>query len=266
MKRNILGFFISICLLLSITIPSMAVQTDAHYVIDEANLLTNEQQVELENKAQQISEQYQCAVHIVTVEDYTIYNPNSIEAAAETIYHESYSLGYGEEQNGILLLLSMSDRDYDLCAYGTGNTAFTDYGKEQLAQEFLDDFAEDDWYNGFIDYLDISEKYLSLSAEGTPFDVDSESGIGFPAKMAIVILFPTLIAVGVCFYHTKKLDTVQQATSAEKYAAPDGVNVRVSRDIFTHTSRTRVKIEKHDSSSGGTTVNSSGHSHSSGKF
>ena len=89
--------------------------------------------------------------------DYTY--DETIYEAAKTLYQE-YSLGYGEEKSGELLLLSMAERDYTLIAYGYGNTAFTDYGKDKLSEVFLDDFGDDNWYSGLSDYLDKSESML----------------------------------------------------------------------------------------------------------
>lgn len=41
------------------------------------------------------------------------------------------------------MLLSMEYRDYDIMAHGYGNIAFTDYGKEKMAERFLDEFGDD---------------------------------------------------------------------------------------------------------------------------
>ena len=84
--------------------------------------------------------------------------------------YEEYSLGVGAEQDGLLLLLSMEDRDYSLITYGDyGNYAFNDSGREAMTKYFLDDFGEDDWYEGFADYLEWTDVYLKAAEEGEPF-------------------------------------------------------------------------------------------------
>ena len=73
------------------------------------------------------------------------------------------AVGLVDEGGKILADMSvptMAERDYTLIAYGYGNTAFTDYGKDKLSEVFLDDFGDDNWYSGLSDYLDKSESML----------------------------------------------------------------------------------------------------------
>ena len=264
MKQRILGLFFSICLVFSLTVP---VSADASvYVLDQAGILSMEEQADLTEQAREVSETYACGVHIAIVPDYRVY-ASSVEDASEQIYQQ-YGMGYGPGQDGIVLLLSMAERDYDLCAYGTGNSAFTDYGKDALAQTFLDDFGDDYWYDGFMDYIRTSGEYLQMAADGTPFDADTDpnNGMGPLTKFTIVIGIPALIAALICLYFKRGMRSVYQAASAQEYCTPDSLNLTVRTDRYTRTTTTRTKIERDSSSKGGTSVNSDGYSHSSGKF
>ena len=89
------------------------------YVTDSAGLLTDEQRAELEDMAAGISEKYRCGVYIVTTQDYTEFGRGSIESCAEEIY-DRYLIGFGETGDGILFLVSMAERDFDLDAHGSG--------------------------------------------------------------------------------------------------------------------------------------------------
>ena len=134
-----------------------------NYVTDVAGLLSDEQLQTLEQKAQEVSEQYNCGVYAVTVDDYQNYDDSGVFDTAVAVYH-GCNLGEGSDRDGILLLLSMADRDYAMFVYGPfANEAFNSYGQEQLEQVFLDDFADNDWYNGFTDYI---EKLRILHAAG----------------------------------------------------------------------------------------------------
>ena len=118
-----------------------------NYVTDVAGLLSDEQLQTLEQKAQEVSEQYNCGVYAVTVDDYQNYDDSGVFDTAVAVYH-GCNLGEGSDRDGILLLLSMADRDYAMFVYGPfANEAFNSYGQEQLEQVFLDDFADNDWYN-----------------------------------------------------------------------------------------------------------------------
>lgn len=204
-------------------------------------------------------------MYIIVLDDFTGYvYDDTVYEAAKTLYRE-YSLGYGEEKSGELLLLSMEERDYALIAYGYGNTAFTDYGKDKLTEKFLDNFKNDDWCGGFQDYLEKSDSMLQSAREGHPFDVDSNplirlAGIGISLLVGCVAAF--VIAVWVS---DRMMKSVSAKTEAGAYLTAGSVVITGREDYFTHTTETRTKIEK-SSGSGGTTVDSDGFSGKSGKF
>ena len=157
MKKLLLTLLAAVLMVVLFVSPALA--ADLANVTDAAELLTEQQAATLEQMAEEVSERYGCGVYIVTVGDYRDLEDTDVQTCAEDLY-DYFDLGIGEEKNGILLMLSMDDRDYDLCAYGYGHTAFTDYGKNQLARVFLDDFRYDDWFEGFRDYQDEAEEML----------------------------------------------------------------------------------------------------------
>lgn len=269
MKKELFGFCAAICFLLSMACPAFASaailpfnEADIPFdtmVTDNADLLTDAQEEELSARAWALTREHNCAVYIVTLPSL-----EGMEAwEANKYLLETYKMGYGRDQSCAILLLSMEYRDYDIMAHGYGNIAFTDYGKEKMAERFLDEFGDDDWYGGFTEYLDCCEEYLELAREGKPFDVGSDRSpvLG----LAIGILIPLGIAFGVCSVFKAQMKTAKMQEAAQDYIDQDGLVLTAQRDKFTHTTRTKRYIEP-KSSSGGTTVNSSGSSHSSGKF
>lgn len=246
-----------------------AAYAESSYVGDAAQLLTDEQRASLEERCESAALEYGCGIYIVTVENYLGYG-NSVESAAETIYNYS-SLGLGEGRNGIMLLLSMDDRDYDLAAHGDfANAAFTDYGKELLADSFLDDFAEDGWYQGFSDYVSEAVRYMGYAREGSPVDVyGAQAQGGYGIIIAIIILVPCLIAFAVCMIFRAQMKTAKIQTGAADYIASKGVHMRIAQDLFTHRTQSVQVIPRNRGGGGGrggTSVNSGGFSHHSGKF
>lgn len=236
-------------------------------VQDVAGLLTAQEWEELEQKAREISRQYQCGVYITTVDDYQDY-AGTIRDCAKGIYQQ-LALGYGSGKDGIMLTLSMADRDYWLLAYGDfGNTALTDYGRDAMSEEFLDNFAEDDWYGGFSDYLEECAVYLQAAQDGNPVDVGSDSK---PLTMGqkVLVSYGIALAVGlilafiVCMVFKAKMKTAVEAAEAEEYVPAGGVDIYVRQDHFLHTTTSRRKLPEDN---GGTTVDSDGFSGSGGKF
>lgn len=273
-KRFVLAMVLCIALCLAFGGAALASSADNSlgYVNDAVGLLSLDEQQELETTAAQLAERYGCGVYVIIVDDYTDYTNGSIQDFSEAMY-DHYGLGLGDDRNCLLLSLSMSERDYDLDAHGSiGNYAFTDYGKEQLAQEFIDDFRYDNWFDGFRDYMSTAGQYLEAAENGTPVDVYGDSGEIDPAvstgvNILFIAVIPCLISLAVCGIFAAQMKTARRQTGARGYISHGGVDMRVTQDQFLYNTETRQPIpQNNNNSGGGTTVNSAGHSHSSGKF
>lgn len=257
----------SIALLVFLLLAAMAMPVLASeyaFIDDGADLLTTEEELLLEETAQEISERYGCGVHIVTLWDYSAYG-SDVRSAAEK-YYTNHNCGMGSDADGVLLMLSMAERDYALIAHGSiGNSAFTDYGKEVLSEEFLDDFRYDDWFGGFSDYLSVSDDFLHAASNGAPVDVGQGSGSGVGMTLVMLLLVPAAIAGIACGIMAASMKTARIKTHADDYRK--GIQLTNRHDRFITRTVVRQKIEtSSSSSSGGTRVNSGGFSGRSGKF
>ncbi|MEE3315159.1 MAG: TPM domain-containing protein [Treponema sp.] len=261
----------------SINLPSDHKTAPSHYIIDNAKLLSNTELSNLENRAREIGEIYHFGVHIISINNYTSFG-STIEDAAEELYSK-LNLGYGDQNSGISLVLSMEDRSFDLDAFGYGNDVFTDYGKELLTDTFLDDFAENNWYEGFSDYINEAKVYLKAAESGNPIDYyeperepasvksilkDLYGYFGLAAIIAAVLAFMALSK------EKNRMKSVAAATQANAYIS-GAVQLDAKQDSFTHKTTHTVRIQtptqtRSSGGGGGTTVRPSGHSHHSGHF
>lgn len=254
-------FALLLALLLSLMLSVSA--SEYSFVDDGADLLTTEEELYLEEAAEEIAVRYGCGVYIVTMWDYEAYGSN-VRSAAEQ-YFLNHGCGLGSDDNGVLLLLSMAERDYALIAHGSiGNSAFTDYGKEMLSDKFLDDFGYDEWFDGFADYLSGSNHFLSAAAAGSPVDIGQSSGGGVGMTLIMILLIPAAIAGIACGIMAASMKTARKQTHADDYRK--GIQLTHRQDRFITRTVVRQKIESSSSSSGGTRVNSGGFSGKSGKF
>lgn len=151
-----------------------------------------------------------------------------------------------------------------LIAYGYGNTAFTDYGKEKLENEFLDDFKNDGWADGFENYLEKSGEMLAQARAGSPLDKGSDSSVKI-VGIGVSVLLALILSFVVCFILKANMESVEESSEADAYVTAGSVNFTAREDHFTHQTETRTVISK-DSDSGGTSIDSDGFSGSSGKF
>ena len=116
-------------------------------LVDEAGLLTEEESSELLNKLEDISQRYENEVGIVTV--------NSLEGKTAEAYADDYydynGYGYGENDDGLLLLISMGEREWAISTYGYSHTtAFTDAGLEYIRGEFQSKLSSGEYAKAFV--------------------------------------------------------------------------------------------------------------------
>ena len=279
MKRIVPSLLLILALILSLSVCAHA-EARIDYVSDYAGILDLDEQKDLRDQAAAISAQYDFGVYVVVVDDHRQYVNGSIEDFAEEIFH-SYGLGVGEDEQGVILAMSMKDRDYDIYAHGDfGNYAFTDYGKEQLADSFLDNFRRDDWAGGFRDFIETSGSMLQKAKDGNPVDIwipdPVETGPSFDGfKAAVSLAIGALFGGGAVGGMKRSMKTAVKQTRAEEYVR-GGVNLRTEHDTFVNRNVTRTRIRQESSSSGsrpsgghfgGTSISGShGGSHHSGKF
>lgn len=241
-------------------LPAQAATLDL--VSDEVGVLSEEQFSELNELAEDIAGRYDCELSIVIIDDMD----DEAKEVAKGIYNE-YDFGYGEDKSGIMLLLSMAERKHALIAYGYGNTVLTDHGREVLLdQHVLPLLGKDQYYEGFLAYLNQTAEFIEMADEGRPFDLDTdESAGGFPwLALGIVIFVPLLTAGGVCLFFYSQMQTAVAQRAADNYIPDKGFNLTMQADHFLYSTETRTKIDK--DSSGGTTTDSDGFSGSSGSF
>ena len=263
MKKRILCLLLVLVTALALCVSAAAAaQTGAqlNYVTDAAGLLREGERARLEKMAETVSQKYRVGVYIVTVEDFRDYHADGVYKATYTIYH-NYAMGEGPNRDGIMLLLSMDDRDWAMFCYGKRcEYAFNGYGQEKLEKVFLDDFRENDWYGGFEDYVKECSVYLEKAAAGKPVRASRV----IPSLVAAGLsLLAAAVIVAVVW---EKMNSVAEKATANAYIS-GSLRLTEQRDRFTHKTTSRRKIER--SSSGGSSSQSEsggGGSGRSGKF
>ena len=240
-------------------------ETPSRCVEDYAEILTEEEYAELDALAIETSAKYGFGIYILILNDYTTYNKDSLYEVA-TDWYANYGYGLGEGDDGIMLALSMADRDYSLIVYGdSANYAFCDYAKDKLTDTFLDNFSEDDWYGGFSDYITTTESYIQMAMAGTPMNEENDpdaQAAGVLLSLAFGIIPALIIALVVCLIFRAQMKPVKKQTAAKDYLSAQTTYTDRS-SVFSHTTETRTPLPKDDDSSydsGG------GFSGKSGKF
>lgn len=239
-------------------------------LVDEADLLTDEEEAELLEKLDTVSEERNCDVVVVTT--------GSLVGKTSTAYADDFfdenGYGMGKERDGILLLVSTEDRDWALSTRGYGITAFTDAGQEYMVEQFLPYLSDGEYLEAFLEYADRCDDYILQADMGEPYDVGNlpqESTRGLiPIWILISFGVSFLIMLIVALIRKSSLKTIYSNDTAEEYKKSGTLKFSDKSDIFVRQQVVRRKIEHDTHSSGGssTHTSSSGATHggSSGKF
>jgi uncharacterized protein len=231
-----------------------------NYVVDETGTLTVTQIDILNEKAAALTEKRGLAVYIWIVDlvpEKYARTINDLEVYVDAFYAR-YDLGYGDDKNGMVLLLEIGDipgeRDYLLNTHGSCTTFFNNDRRERL----LDDKIVPPFKAAFNDgnFYKVADTFLeSVENEYVRYYM-----ITLAIKLAIVILLPLLIALIVCSRWKAKMKTAKIARTADNYIPANGFNLTGQADLFLYRTTTRRKIERESSSSGGSSSSSSGRS------
>lgn len=267
MKRIIKLLVLILVITLIMILPIQAADFDL--VSDGVGVLTDDEYFELNELAMNITEQYKFEVSIVVIDD------KGDEEATEyaSFIYDEYGYGYGENKSGLMLFISMKERDYAIIAQGYGNIAFTDYGKDVLTDKYLlPQLGKDEYYEGFLMYLNQTAEFLKMAENGTPFDVETnevfaeeDAKSSFGIKLAVTIIVPMLIAGLICFIFVGQMKTAVPQQSADNYIAHGSFNLTNKVDKFLYETETRTQI-KEKTPSGGTSTGSNNSSSGKGKF
>ena len=263
------------CLLLPLTVfaaeektpvPTIPAQRQLPLLVDEASLLSASEEKVLLEKLENISQKRKCDVAVVTVE--SLGNKSATAYADDFYDYNGY--GYGVNDDGILLLISMEKRDWAITTYGFAKTAFTKSGQEYMVEQFRPYLSDGDYSKAFLCFADLCDDFLEKAAAGNRYDTGNLPRTAFkPIWVLMALGIGFLIAIIAVSMMKSKLKSVRRQPAASSYIRPDSFQVTQSQDIFLYRNVTRTARPKDTgSSSGGGHISSSGRSHggSSGKF
>ncbi len=244
-------------------------------VVDNADLLSDSEETELEAYILEIIEKYDHAYDIAIVTTDST-DGKSAEAYADD-YYDYNGYGYGGENSGVILLLDMGDRAWHISTCGKGITVFTDYGIETAGERIVPYLSDGDYYGGFNEFASCADYIIgTYETGGKPYDnyTDGDSSGGYssdrsPGRMFLISLVAGLIAaLIVCLIMKAQLKTAVKQFGAGNYIRRGSLNVNYSRDIFLYKTVSRHKIETNSGGHGGggssTHIGSSGSSHGGG--
>ena len=160
----------------ALAVPAFAVEggfADLYYrMFDDAEVLTEDEDNELEDALEELSLRQSFDVTIATIESMESVGADSMEQFADDLY-DYCQYGYGPDMDGVLLLVSVGDRKWHISTCGYGITAFTDAGIQYLGQQMTPFMADGDYAGAFRTFVQWSDTYIGAARAGHPYDVNN---------------------------------------------------------------------------------------------
>lgn len=225
-------------------------------VVDEAGVLTPDELASLNSNALTIEETWEMDVAVAIVP--SLDGKSAMDYADD--YYDYNGYGYGMNDDGILLLISVGDREYWMTCYGRGSESFSPGRRDHMAENFTAYLADNDWGGAANSFLRDANRYLEK--DGTPPHVPF---IAIPLCLLGGFLLGGAPVAGMKAKHKQ----VRQKYDATHYVTNGKSLFAVEKNIFLHETVSRVPIQRetksgdrsaHTSSSGRT------HTGSGGKF
>ena len=250
----------ALCIVLFAAMMSVgALASDEYYRLqDMTELLSESENAHILAMLDEVSEKHEMDITILTV-----------DAVEEGLTVAEDAMEWYEflefDTDGVMLYISIEERDWYLLTSGFGITAITDAGVEYISEKFVEFLSDGDYVGAFETFIKYTDEFIVQAKTGKPYDTGNMPKEPYDlVKCLIVSLVIGFIAAFIITGNQKsKLKSVTHQTRATVYMKPDSLNITDSRDFFLY--RTIDRTEKAEKSSGSsTTTSSSGRTYGGG--
>ena len=271
-KEHIAGCLLLILFFLCTAFPALA-NEDNRRIFDYADLLTEEEEKELNDLCLEKEDALKTELYILTTDD--------TEGKATVDYADDFgdenAFGYDREYgNYMILCIDMDNRMVWLSTSGKAEDYFTEARIDALLDALYDDLRAGDYFETCYSYIQSGEKYLSEEPEvnkvttdpdrykDTVFKYDQEEKpfyLSWYFRLAVSAATGA-VAVGIMSYRAGTRMTANGNTYSR-----DGGHMYNRADTFIRRSTTSRRIESNTGGSGGGGghhTSSGGHSHGGG--
>lgn len=249
--RRITMLLLAMLMLAALTIPVFATTPK---IVDNADLLTDSEEADLEAKAQALADRYEMDVVILTVAGT---NGQYIEAYADD-YYDNNGYGIGPDYSGVLLMLAMDTREWAISTCGEAIQALPDWTIESLFEVMADNLSSGNYGKAFAVYLQELEDLIGHYRDSQVVDA------GDYVRIILVSLFIGAAVGGIAILVMRgQMNTAKAQNGAASYLMDGSFRMNRHLDLFLYS---RVNKTRRQQNNGGSSVHrsSSGRSHGGG--
>lgn len=248
MKR-ISSLILALALMLLVSVPAFA--ANVPYLYDYAGLLSSSEAATVESALETVSKEHGIDVAVLTV--YGL-DGKSPEAYADDFYDNTF------KEDGIILLIDMDSRSWQVETGGKCITAVTRDGIAYLENEMVSYFSDGDFESAFLEYADGTAYLMQCYESGNVYEY--KEPIPWGRNIAVAIVVGLIFGFAIAGARKAQLKSVHRKVAATEYTDEGSMVVTKSNEFFLYSSVSRT--EKPKDNDGGTHMSSGGHSHGGG--
>ena len=221
-------------------------KAETYFLYDEADLLTDGEEVVLTGKLQSISSTYQAQLVVCTIASM---DGADIDRYLDYLY-DTMGFGYGENHDGVLLLVCMDPREYRILSNGFAGVAIDGDAIDAMGDGLVSDLSEGNYAAAFTEFADQCVYYLDGHLNGFPFN--------FGKNLMISLVIGIAVGLIVAFILKGQLKSVHKQNQANVYVKQNSMNLTHQSDIYLYRTVSRTKRSSSSSSGSGGTARSKG--------
>ena len=221
-------------------------EVEEYLVFDEADLLSDSEEITLTEKLMDVSHSYNAQILVATIDSM---DGGDIDEFLELVYDEM-GFGYGENHDGVLLLVCMDPREYRILSNGFAGEAIDSGDIDKIGDVIVSDLSDGNYAAAFDKFADQCDYYLDGHLNGFPFNAGK--------NLLICLIIGIVAGVVVALILKGQLKTVRKQNQANVYVKPGSMQVTVRNDFFLYRDVTRTKKESSNSSGSGSSRSTGG--------
>ena len=217
-----------------------------YQVFDEAELLNDAEELALEEKLADLGNKHNAQIVVCTIESM---DGGDIDEFLGYLYDEM-EFGYGDNHDGVLLLVCMDPREYRILSNGFAGVAIDSGDIDTIGDAIVSDLSDGNYAAAFDEFADQCDYYLDGHINGFPFN--------FGKNLLICLVIGIIAGVVVALILKGQLKTVRKQNQANVYVKPGSMQVTVRNDFFLYRDVTRTKKQSSSSSGSGSSRSTGG--------
>ena len=141
-------------------------------VFDLADLLTDDEEAELQGRIDGLVEQYNQDIGIVTVQDSSV---TSTREFADKFYEDS-GMGIGDNRTGVLFCIDMYNRETYLTTTGDMIDIIDDQRREEIFDAQMEYLSGGDYLGAFSISLDYTQQFIRMGVADNHMGINGATG------------------------------------------------------------------------------------------